>query len=174
MQLTCQLCSSIKCTKTNDSCDEQRHCTCCPYISQTATYKGRKGALATTAITTRPHTPAQRAAASNLLLAGGPMVEQVLDLAAVAAAAVGVLAVAGVHQQQHAALDLLLLVPPLLVAQADVGLVNLPCLGLRHKLLKVTAPVTDVWCGLVNSLSLSLLRDRSSLCQLLTQAAAAA
>ena len=71
------------------------------------------------------------------------MVEQVLDLAAVAAAAVGVLAIAGVHQQQHGALQLLRPVPPLLVAEAHACLINPPCLSLQHKLVGVTGAFTD-------------------------------
>ena len=102
------------------------------------------------------------------------MVEQVLDLATVAAAAVGALAVAGMHQVQHGALQLRRLLLALLIAEADVGLADLLCLGLQHTFVGVVAPVTDVWWGLVNLIPLSLLRGKSWLCLLLTQAEAAA
>ncbi len=46
-QLTCQLCSSVKHTNTNYSCDEQHWCTCCPC-------KGGEGTPATPATMTKP------------------------------------------------------------------------------------------------------------------------
>ena len=75
------------------------------------------------------------------------MLEQVLlDFAAEAAAAIGVLAVTGVHQQRHGALQLLHPVPRLPVAEGHVGFNNLLCLGLQHKVVGVIATVADV-CG---------------------------
>ena len=83
----------------------------------------------------RGDTPAQGAAASSLLLAGGRVMGD---------AAVGVLAIAGMHQQQHGALQLLCPVPPLLVAKAHACLINPPCLSLQHRLVAVTATFTDI------------------------------
>ena len=64
------------------------------------------------------------------------MVQILFNFAAEAAAAVGVPAAAGVHQQQDGALQLLCPVLHLLVVEVHVGLIDLLCLGLQH---------TDLW-----------------------------
>ena len=75
--------------------------------------------------------PAQLAAADDLERAGHRVVEQLLDLEAIAGAAVGVPAGARMHQQRHRARHLAVPLVPLSVRHARLGLVDLPCMCLR-------------------------------------------
>jgi len=68
--------------------------------------------------------------------AGDSVVEQPLDLGAVAGAAVGVFAAARVHQERHRALQLCVALRPLVVRHARPRLVDLPHVGLRNEPLK--------------------------------------
>ena len=84
--------------------------------------------------------PAQLAATNDLERAGHRVVEQLLDLEAVAGRAVGVPAGACMHQQRHRARHLPIPLISLSVCHARRGLVNLPCMRLHMTRFPNSAP----------------------------------
>ena len=84
--------------------------------------------------------PAQLAATNDLERAGHRVVEQLLDLEAVAGGAVGVPAGACMHQQRHCARHLPIPLIPLSVRHARRGLVNFPCMRLHVTRYTNSAP----------------------------------
>jgi len=84
--------------------------------------------------------PAQLAATNDLERARHRMVEQLLDLEAVAGCAVGVPAGARMHQQRHRARHLSIPFIPLSICHARCGLVNLPCMRLHVTRFSSSAP----------------------------------